>query len=230
MIVLMLPLEKLRESVVSCKRCPRLVDHRETVARNKRPMYSDWEYWGRPVPSFGDPGARLLIVGLAPAAHGANRTGRMFTGDRSGDLLYETLYKFDFASSPVSRRRDDGLTLHDAYISAVVRCAPPANKPLPEEVLNCHPYLMEELLLLDKVRVVVALGKIAFDVYLRACAERGVSLPSPRPRFGHASSFTLADDIQLIGSYHPSQQNTQTGRLTPAMFEDVFRNARLVLT
>ena len=226
----MLPLEKLQENVVSCKRCPRLVDHRETVARNKRRMYSDWEYWGRPVPSFGDPDARLLIVGLAPAAHGANRTGRMFTGDRSGDLLYETLYKFGFASSPVSRRLEDGLTLHDAYISAVIRCAPPANKPQREEVLNCRPYLMEELLLLDKVRVVVALGKIAFDGYLRTCAERGVSLRSPRPRFGHGSNFALVDGTRLIGSYHPSQQNTQTGRLTPTMFEDVFRKARSILT
>ncbi|HZA24873.1 MAG TPA: uracil-DNA glycosylase [Dehalococcoidia bacterium] len=222
-------LQYLQETIVQCTRCPRLVAHRETVARSKRPMYRDWEYWGRPLPSFGDPQARLLIVGLAPAAHGGNRTGRMFTGDRSGDWVFGTLHKFGFASLPDSRRRDDGLTLHDAYITAALRCAPPANKPLPEELLSCRPYLVQELEMLDKVRVVVALGKIAFDAYLRACAGCGLALPSPRPQFGHGATYTLADSTVLIGSYHPSQQNTQTGRLTRPMFEGIFRQARELL-
>ena len=219
----------LQKSIVSCTRCPRLVAHREAVAENKRRMYMDSEYWGKPVPSFGDPDARLLIIGLAPAAHGGNRTGRMFTGDRSGDLLYGTLYTAGFASSPNSRHRDDGLALRDAYITAPLRCAPPANEPLREELANCKPYLLKELSLLGRLRVVVALGKIAFDAYLGTYPERGLILPSPRPRFGHGATFTLSDGIQLIGSYHPSQQNTQTGRLTPTMFEDVFRTARQIL-
>jgi uracil-DNA glycosylase family 4 len=207
-------------------------------------MYLDWDYWGRPLPSFGDPQARLLIVGLAPAAHGGNRTGRMFTGDRSGDWLYGTLHKFGFASSPASRHRDDGLTLYDAYITAALRCAPPGNKPLREELGNCQPYLIRELELLDRVRVVVALGKIAFDTYLSTCSARRFPLPSPRPRFGHGVMYTLERTplslpsvrkdtgecgTVLIGSYHPSQQNTQTGRLTRDMFEEVFRTARDVV-
>lgn len=222
-------LHYLQETIVQCAQCPRLVAHREAVARNKRPMYRDWDYWGRPLPSFGDPQARLLIVGLAPAAHGGNRTGRMFTGDRSGDWVFGTLHKFGFASLPDSQRRDDGLTLHDAYITAALRCAPPANKPLPEELLNCRPYLVQELEMLDKVRVVVALGKIAFDTYLRTCAAGGLALPSPRPQFGHGAACTLASSTVLIGSYHPSQQNTQTGRLTREMFEGIFRQARELL-
>ena len=216
----MTSLERLQETIVSCTRCPRLVLHREAVAEKKRRMYMDWDYWGKPLPSFGDPDARLLIIGLAPAAHGGNRTGRMFTGDRSGDLLYRTLHLFGFASSAISRRRDDGLTLRDAYITAVLRCAPPANKPLREEVANCKPYLLEELSMLSRVRVVAALGKIAFDAYLATYRERGLDLVSPRPRFAHGATSTLSDGVQLIGSYHPSQQNTQTGRLTPDMFED----------
>jgi uracil-DNA glycosylase family 4 len=219
-------LEKLQRAVVSCTRCPRLVAHRRTVAEVKRRMYIDWQYWGRPVPSFGDPDARLLIIGLAPAAHGANRTGRMFTGDRSGDLLYRTLYKFGFATSPVSIHRDDGLALRDAYITAALRCAPPGNKPLRDEMSNCRPYLLQELSLLSKVQVVVALGKIAFDAYLRTYPERGLRLASPRPPFAHAATFRPVDGVHLIASYHPSQQNTQTGRLTPAMFEDVFSLAK----
>ena len=222
-------LQSLQETVVACTRCPRLVAHREAVARKRRPMYADWEYWGRPVPSFGDPQARLLIVGLAPAAHGANRTGRMFTGDRSGDLLYVTLHKLGFASSPSSRRRDDGLALRDAYITAAVRCAPPANKPTREELASCRPYLVEELSLLSNLRVVVALGKVGFDAYLGTLPAIGEPVPSPRPRFGHGATVALASGFTLIGSYHPSQQNTQTGRLTPAMFEDVFRAARRTL-
>ena len=222
-------LATLQNTIEGCTRCPRLVAHRQAVAQKKRRMYIDWEYWGKPVPSFGDPDARLLIIGLAPAAHGGNRTGRMFTGDRSGDLLYRTLYTLGFASSPFSRHRADGLTLRGAYVTAPLRCAPPANKPLREELANCAPYLLQELSLLSNVRVVVALGKIAFDNYLGTYRQRAIPLPSPRPRFGHGATFRLADGIHLIGSYHPSQQNTQTGRLTEAMFEEVFRKARHML-
>ena len=223
-------LEELTQSIVACERCPRLVAHRETVAREKRPMYSDWDYWGRPVPGFGDPDARLLVLGLAPAAHGANRTGRIFPGDRSGDWVYGTLHKFGVASSPESRRSDDGLTLHDTYITAALRCAPPANKPLPEERSNCLPYLLREFDLLPNIRVVVALGKLAFDTYLGTCAMRGVALASPRPRFGHGLVYPLADGNTLVGSYHPSQQNTFTGRLTREMFEGVFSKAKQILS
>jgi uracil-DNA glycosylase family 4 len=205
------------------------VEHRQAVAQRKRRMYLDWEYWGRPLPSFGDPDARLLIVGLAPAAHGGNRTGRMFTGDRSGDWVFGTLHRFGFASSPDSRHRDDGLELKDAYITAALHCAPPANKPLREEMANCQPYLLQELELLTQVRVVVALGKIAFDTYLGTFPARGLQLSSPRPRFGHNLDHILTDGKVLIGSYHPSQQNTQTGRLTQDMFNSVFQKARDLL-
>ena len=222
-------LEELRHSIISCELCPRLVDHREAVARDKRPMYADWDYWGRPVPGFGDPNARMLILGLAPAAHGANRTGRMFTGDRSGDWVYGTLHKFGFASSPESRRIDDGLTLFDAYITAALRCAPPANKPLPEERSNCLQYLLREFELLTNVRVVVALGKLAFDSYLTIRSSQGDKLASPRPRFGHQAVHSFADGIILISSYHPSQHNTLTGRLTRDMFEGVFDTAKQIL-
>ena len=190
----------------------------------------DWEYWGRPLPAFGDPQARVLILGLAPAAHGGNRTGRMFTGDRSGDWLYGTLYKYGFASTPHSRHRDDGLTVHDVYITAALRCAPPFNKPLPKELANCRPYLLRELELLKDVRIVVALGKIAFETYLATYRDRGMALPSPRPRFGHGMTYALSDGRNLVGSYHPSQQNTQTGRLTVEMFEDVFATVRRMLS
>jgi len=192
-------------------------------------MYQDWEYWGRPVPGFGDPAARLVLLGLAPAAHGANRTGRMFTGDRSGDWVYGTLHKFGFASSPVSHHRDDGMSLSDAYITAAVRCAPPDNKPLPMERANCAPYLVRELELLKKVRVVMALGKVAFDAYLGIRAAQGAVLPSPRPKFGHGPAYQLDGGITLLASYHPSQHNTLTGRLTPEMFDDVFATARRIL-
>ncbi len=223
-------LQQLQQTIIDCTRCPRLVAHRESVAQNKRAMYRDCEYWGRPLPAFGTPDARLLIMGLAPAAHGGNRTGRMFTGDRSGDWVFGTLHKFGFASSPESRHRDDGLTLNQAYITAPLRCAPPANKPLPEELLNCRPYLLQELDLLKDVEVVVALGKIAFEAYLRTRVERGLSLPAPRPRFGHGATYYLDGGPVLIGSYHPSQQNTQTGRLTREMFEAIFSIARELLT
>lgn len=222
-------LEELQKNVVSCTRCPRLVAHREEVARVKRRMYLDWDYWGRPLPSFGDPEARLLILGLAPAAHGGNRTGRMFTGDSSADFLFRTLHRFGFASAPTSRRRDDGLTLHDAYITAALRCAPPANKPLRDELASCEPYLLEELSLLREVRVVLGLGKIAFDAYLRSCTARGLSLPSPRPKFGHDVSYPMPDGTRLVGAYHPSRQNTQTGRLTVEAFDDVFEGVKRLL-
>ena len=222
-------LQRLQETIIACTRCPRLVAHRESVAQKKRRMYLDWEYWGKPLPAYGDPEARLLIVGLAPAAHGGNRTGRMFTGDRSGDWVYGTLYKFGFASSPDSRHRDDGLALYGAYITAALRCAPPANKPLREEQQECLPFLIRELELLRNVRVVVALGKIAFDTYLTTFGPRRLTLPKPRPRFGHLVSYEMDGDVTLIGSYHPSQQNTQTGRLTRKMFEDVFETAQRIL-
>ena len=222
-------LPDVQREVVGCTRCPRLVEHREAVARARRPMYADWEYWGRPLPSFGDPNARLLIVGLAPAAHGANRTGRMFTGDRSGDFLYTTLHELGFASSPTSRRRDDGMKLSDAYVTAVVRCAPPGNRPLRDEQHNCRPYLAAELSLLPRLRVVMALGKIAFDGVLSTLRDAGHAVPRPRPRFGHGVAYDIAD-VTLMASYHPSRQNTQTGRLTQEMLTDAFRRAKKALT
>lgn len=223
-------IEELQERVIGCTRCPRLVAHCRAVAEKRRPMYREWEYWGKPLPAFGSAEARLLILGLAPAAHGGNRTGRMFTGDRSGDWVFGTLHKFGFASSPDSQRLDDGLFLKDAYITAALRCAPPANKPLPEELLNCRPYLVEELRLLTRVRIVVALGKIAFDTFLRTWSGAGHQIPSPRPRFGHGATYELPDGPMLMGCYHPSQQNTQTGRLTREMFESIFSKAREVLS
>ena len=218
-------LSDVQREVVDCARCPRLVAHREQVARARRPMYADWEYWGRPVPSFGDPRARLLIVGLAPAAHGANRTGRMFTGDRSGDFLFATLHELGFASSPTSRSRNDGMTLSDAYVTAVARCAPPGNKPLSDELHNCRSYLIAELSLLRRVRVVMALGKIAFDAVLSTYREAGAAVPRPRPQFGHGVAYEVAG-VTLMAAYHPSRQNTQTGRLTQQMLTDAFRRAR----
>ncbi len=222
-------LEDLNRRVVDCLLCPRLVEHRERTAREKRAMYRDDDYWGRPLPSFGDPQARVLIVGLAPAAHGGNRTGRMFTGDSSGDWLFETLHKFGFASSPTSRRRDDGLTLMDAYITAAVRCAPPDNKPTTEEKATCRSYLTGELSLLADVRVVVALGRIAFDGYLAARREMGRVAARPAPRFGHGTVHALPNGVTLVSSYHPSRQNTNTGTLTRRMFEDVFARVRQLL-
>ncbi len=218
-------MEELNRTVVACTRCPRLVEYRQLVARQKKRMYLESDYWGRPLPGFGDPNARVLLVGLAPAAHGGNRTGRMFTGDRSADWLYGTLHKFGFANQPTSLHREDGLVVEDVYVTAAVRCAPPANKPLREELLACRPYLVQELSLLKRLRIVVALGKIAFDGYLAAC----LPMPSPRPRFGHGASFAMPNGITLLSSYHPSQQNTQTGRLTREMFEDIFATVRRML-
>jgi uracil-DNA glycosylase family 4 len=221
----MVSLERLNDAIVRCRRCPRLVRWRESVAKKPPLRYQGQTYWARPLPGFGDPEARVFIVGLAPAAHGGNRTGRIFTGDRSGDWLYTTLYKFGFSSLPGSLHRDDGLKLADCYISAAARCAPPDNKPLPAEFDRCRPYLAGELRLLKRLRVVVALGKIAFDEFLKAHKENGGAVPKPRPRFGHGSRARL-DGITLLGSYHPSQQNTFTGKLTRPMFESVFREAR----
>jgi uracil-DNA glycosylase family 4 len=226
---MMSELEQLNARIVRCTRCPRLVAHREAVAHAKPPRYREWVYWARPVPAFGDSRARLYVLGLAPAAHGGNRTGRIFTGDRSGDWLYEALHRFGFANQPQSTHRDDGLRLTDCYIAASVRCAPPDNKPLPDEFTACRPYLLEELRLLSRIRVVVALGKIAFDQYLKACRELGRTIPAPVPQFSHGARYALPWGVTLLGSYHPSQQNTFTGKLTRPQFHAVFREARRML-
>jgi len=223
-------LEKLQAEIIACRRCPRLRSHCEQVARDKRRAYRDQDYWGLPVPSFGDPNARLLIIGLAPGAHGANRTGRMFTGDSSGDLLYRVLHATGFASQPHSVSRGDGLKLADAYIAAPVRCAPPDNKPLPGERAACRPFLERELDLLPRVRVVVALGRIAFDTFLGILRDRGgIASPPSSFVFGHGRTHRLEQGLTLIASYHPSRQNTSTGRLTEGMFRTVFRSARRIL-
>jgi uracil-DNA glycosylase family 4 len=208
------------------------VEHRENVQRTKTRRFVDQDYWGKPLPAFGDPHGRLLVVGLAPAAHGGNRTGRMFTGDRSGDWLYEALHRFGFANQAKSSSRDDGLILSDCCITAVARCAPPSNKPTTREIETCRSYMVQELDILSHVRIVLALGKIAFDGFLSAWRESGQSVPKPKPKFGHGSVATLqaqTREVLLLGSYHPSQQNTFTGRLTRPMFYQVFRKARRVL-
>lgn len=218
----------LARTIADCRLCPRLVTYREEVARTRRRAFYDWEYWGRPVPPFGAPAARLLIVGLAPAAHGGNRTGRMFTGDRSGDWLYRTLHRFDFATQSTSVSASDGLRLRDTYITAAVHCAPPDNKPTREEFAACRTYLVRELALLRQVQLVIALGALAFDAFLAAHAESGRPLPRPRPKFAHGAQWTLGD-LTLLGCYHPSQRNTQTGFLTEEMFDSVFALARRML-
>jgi uracil-DNA glycosylase family 4 len=211
--------------VVSCRRCPRLVAWREQVARVKRAAFASQEYWGRPLPGFGDPAASVFVLGLAPAAHGGNRTGRIFTGDRSGDWLFAALWRAGLANQPQSVSRDDGLQLHDCYIAAAVRCAPPGNRPLPSERDNCLPYLERELKLLAGARVIVCLGAFAWDGALRALASLGAPTPRPRPRFAHGAAAQV-DGWTLLGCYHPSQQNTFTGRLTEAMLDDVLRAAK----
>jgi uracil-DNA glycosylase family 4 len=217
----------LANAIVACGACPRLVAWREQVARVKVARFRDQTYWGRPVPGFGDPEARLLVVGLAPGAHGANRTGRVFTGDRSGDFLYAALHRAGFASQPTSTTRDDGLVLREAYIVTTIRCAPPDNAPAPDEIARCAPFLDEELALLPRVRVVLALGAIAWRAVLDHHARGGGSLPRPRPAFAHGAQLELgARTLLLLGSYHVSQQNTQTGKLTPAMFDAVLVDAR----
>jgi uracil-DNA glycosylase len=220
----------LNDAIITCRRCPRLVTYRETVARVKRRAYLHWAYWGRPVPGFGDARAQLLIVGLAPAAHGANRTGRMFTGDRSGDFLYRQLYRAGFANQPASSHIADGLALQNAYMAAALRCAPPDNKPLPSELANCAGYLAKEFELL-KPRAVLALGAIAFHAYLRLLVHRGKIVSRAPYRFAHGAEFTLPADLPLLfASYHPSQQNTQTGRLTAQMFYRVLLQIRRAVT
>ncbi|MHC4513669.1 MAG: uracil-DNA glycosylase [Planctomycetota bacterium] len=217
-------LDALARRIVRCRRCPELRAYCATVAKAKRRAYVDWDYWGKPVPGFGGGNARIWILGLAPAAHGANRTGRMFTGDRSGDFLYQALGDAGLASQPESTSRDDGLELADAYISAACRCAPPANKPTRDQLANCARYLDEELLLLRRARVLFCLGGIAWDAALRLMQRAGHELPKPRPRFGHGAEVSVGTKV-LLGCYHVSQQNTFTGRLTKAMLDDVLRRA-----
>jgi uracil-DNA glycosylase len=241
------PLAVLQKKVVACERCPNLIRYCLKVAKEKRRMYRDQEYWGKPVPSFGDPAAQLLILGLAPGAHGANRTGRMFTGDRSGDFLFRALFEAGFASQAESRHRDDGLELRGCYITAALRCAPPDNKPKPKELRNCLPYLERELELLPRVRAVLALGKIAFDTYLRLMSKNfthhagqldsdGSRSPEKFPplstfHFAHGTSYTLPAGLpRLFASYHPSQQNTQTGKLTQSMMRKVLVDVRRFLS
>jgi len=241
-------LRKLQNVVIRCQKCPKLVIYRQEVADRRPKRYLDWDYWTRPLPSFGDPEARVLIVGLAPAAHGGNRTGRMFTGDRSGEWLFQALYQFGFANQSNSIRRDDGFVLKDCYITATIRCAPPQNRPLPEEIENCRPYFLKELDLLDKVKIIVPLGQIAFTQTLKSLRLKGYEVPPLA--FGHGRLYQISKQkepptpvtnglkpcpsgrqafatelrtISLITSYHPSQQNTQTGKLTRSMFHRIFK-------
>jgi uracil-DNA glycosylase family 4 len=217
---------RLVQDVIACRRCPRLVAWREAVGREPRAAFRDWTYWARPVPGFGDPLAWLWVVGLAPAAHGGNRTGRVFTGDRSGDWLFRALFRSGLANQPLSESREDGLRLRGAYVGAIVRCAPPANKPLPSEIATCGEYLARERALLPGLSAIVALGKLAFDEVLKLYVAGGGTVGHPRPRFGHLARVPLAGwGVTLIGSYHPSQQNTFTGKLTEPMFDAVFRAA-----
>jgi uracil-DNA glycosylase family 4 len=218
-------LRELEREVVACRRCPRLVAWREEVARVKRAAFASEDYWGRPLPGFGDPDARVMLVGLAPAAHGGNRTGRIFTGDRSGDWLFASLHRTGFANQPTSVARDDGLRLTDAWICAAVRCAPPANRPLPSERDNCLPYLVRELRLLESVRVIVALGSFGWDAALRGLAAAGEPRVRPRPKFGHGTTAEIGR-FTLLGCFHPSQQNTFTGKLTEPMIDEVLGRAR----
>jgi len=228
-------LQILQREIVSCEKCPRLVAYRAEVGRIKRRAYRDWDYWAKPVPGFGDPHARVVLIGLAPGAHGSNRTGRMFTGDSSGDFLYRALYETGFASQAESRSRQDGLELHNAYITASARCAPPDNKPLPEELARCRSYLERELDVLKKVRVVVALGGVALRTYLGILRDRGAIKSLAAYPFGHHRVYRFTSERPspelpvLIASYHPSQQNTSTGKLTAAMLRKIFEEARSLM-
>jgi uracil-DNA glycosylase family 4 len=215
----------LNREVVACTRCPRLVAYRQQVAREKRRAYRDWDYWGKPVPGFGDPDARVLIMGLAPGAHGSNRTGRPFTGDASGNFMYPVLYETGFASQPTATDRNDGLTLKGLYITAAVRCAPPDNKPTPQELAACSPFLDREIAGLENVKVVVALGKIGFDAYLNYLKRRRLLTSKKSYLFKHGAQYPVPDGKVLLASYHPSNQNTQTGKLTRKMFVKIFREA-----
>ncbi|MBI4467921.1 MAG: uracil-DNA glycosylase [Acidobacteria bacterium] len=221
--------QDLQAESIGCRKCPRLVEWRERVAREKVRRFESKSYWGKPLPSFGDPAARLLIVGLAPAAHGGNRTGRMFTGDRSGDWLYRALHKWGFANQPASVDREDGLVLSDCRITAMVRCAPPANKPFPDEIENCRPYLLREIEFGSRLRVVLALGKLAFDATLASFRSLGLTDAVRRPPFAHGTEFPLGRTVDLLASYHPSQQNTFTGKLTEPMFDRIFEQIRAKL-
>ena len=214
---------QLSEDLIKCRACPRLVDWREEVAATKRASFRDWDYWGRPVPGFGDPGARLVLVGLAPAAHGANRTGRMFTGDRSGDWLYRALHRAGFANQPTAEHQGDGLELADCFVTSIVHCAPPANQPTADERMACGDWLGRELDLLDRVEVMVTLGQLSYNQVMR---RFGAAAPRPRPKFGHGAEVAIAGGPLLICSYHPSQQNTFTGRLTPDMLFAELKRAR----
>ncbi len=217
-------LERLQQIVVRCRKCPRLVSYLQRVSEMRPKRFQGWDYWSKPLPSFGDPNARVLIVGLAPAANGGNRTGRMFTGDRSGEWLFEALYQFGFANQPNSSRRDDGFSLTDGYITATIRCAPPDNKPLPEEVENCRPYFLRELDFLSGIKILVPLGQIAFTQTLKSLRQKGFEIPALT--FGHGRVYSLPNGQTLITTYHPSQQNTQTGKLTRPMFHKIFEMAR----
>jgi uracil-DNA glycosylase family 4 len=222
-------LRVVNEEIVACRKCPRLVVYREKVAAEKRKAYREWTYWGTPVPGFGDPHAQLLIVGLAPGAHGSNRTGRMFTGDKSGEFLYKALYDAGFANQPTGADPKDGLQLQNAYIIAAARCAPPDNKPLPGEIVNCHSYLVREMEILQP-KAVLALGKIAWDVYLTTLKQRGMIESRAAHPFAHGAEADFPGaGVRLFGVYHPSQQNTQTGRVTPAMYARVLRRIRQYL-
>ena len=222
-------LRALHREVVECRACPRLVAWREEVARLKVKRFRDWTYWARPLPGFGDSRARLLIVGLAPAAHGGNRTGRMFTGDRSGDFLYAALHRAGFANQPTSVRRDDGLALRGAFITAPCRCAPPGNKPLPDELARCSVWLDREVALLPDVSVVLALGSIGWGAALSHFSRRGLAIPRPRPQFGHAAEAKIPGGPVLLGCYHVSQQNTNTGKLTAKMIDAVLARAKVLM-
>jgi len=218
-------LQILDSEVVACTRCPRLVTYREQIAREKRRAYRDWEYWGKPVPGFGDPNARVLVLGLAPGAHGSNRTGRPFTGDASGAFMYPVLYETGFASQPNATHRDDGLELIDMFITAAVRCAPPDNKPLPSELANCSPYLDREMEGLENLKVIVALGKVGFDAYLAYAKRKAMIDRRGSYLFQHGAKYGMPDGKILLASYHPSNQNTQTGKLTRAMLLKIFKEA-----
>jgi uracil-DNA glycosylase len=219
-------LEQLHRTLITCTLCPRLVAYREEIGRVKRRAYMDWEYWAKPVPGFGDPNARVLILGLAPGAHGSNRTGRPFTGDGSGYFMYPVLYETGFASQPLATSRDDGMKLTGAYITAAVRCAPPANKPTPQEIANCSHFLDAEIAALKCVRVVVALGKIGFDAYLNHLRRIGVIASRAPYDFGHGVEYQMPNGVTLLGTYHPSMQNTNTGKLSKEMFKKIFERAR----
>lgn len=220
---------QLNQTIIRCEKCPRLVHWRKEAGAEPPLRYHGMNYWGKPLPAFGDPTGGLLIVGLAPAAHGANRTGRMFTGDRSGEWLYGVLYAFGFSNRPTSEHHNDALRLKGCYITAAVRCAPPANKPTKEEFDNCRPYLVQELRLLRNLQVVIALGRIAFDSFLKAYRENGGSIPKPYPQFRHGGITRLGSHLTLLASYHPSQQNTFTGKLTKKMFHAVFKKGKEML-